>query len=349
MSEIQPSNTDAILGGQTPPPVNAAVLGGVAGAKQKLAHQLGININDELFGVFLNELNISDKLAYDLIRNHDIQSFEIVSVDDRAEISTPTKKRAFYYTRNLGNGIALDMVHIPAGSFMMGASEGEEEEGLYDLEKPQHLVTLSAFHISKFPITQVQYQAVMMGENPSDAIGNNLPVHRVSWEKAKEFCQNLSQKFGEIYSLPSESQWEYACRAGTTTPFYFGNNINADVANYDGVCSYGHKQRGRYLYRKKPTGVGRFPPNAFGLYDLHGNIREWCEDICDRNYHGAPTDGKPWISEKDQFHVLRGGFWGNSPRHCRSAARFLRHNSIGMYYGGFRVMCLQYPGVVDLA
>ncbi len=305
MSDLQPNNTDAILGGQNPPPIDAVVLGGKAGNNQKLAHTLGL----------------SYELVNELSQTHQLFSFETVNVNWWGEIINPTQKQAFYDREQLNDEIALEMVYIPAGSFLMGAPD--DEEGAAAFERPQHLVTLPAFHMSKFPITQAQYQAVMLDFHSSKFIGDNLPVDTISWIQAKTFCQYLSQKCGKSYMLPSESQWEYACRAGTTTPFYFGKTINTDVVNYDGNYLYGNRLKGLDVYRQKTTEVGQFPPNAFGLYDMHGNMWEWCEDNSHKSYVNAPTDGTPWMNEEDRTsHILRGGFWDNVPRHCRSAARY---------------------------
>jgi eukaryotic-like serine/threonine-protein kinase len=305
MSELQPDRTDAILGGQNPQPLDAAVLGGVAGENQKLARELGL----------------SYELVNELSRTHELFSFETVNVNWWGEIINPTQKQAFYYQEYLDDEIVLDMVYIPAGSFLMGAPD--DEEGSEYVERPQHLVTLPAFHMSKFQITQAQYQTVMLDFHSSKFTGDNLPVDTISWIQAKIFCQYLSRKCGRSYTLPSESQWEYACRAGTTTPFYFGKTINTDVVNYDGNYPYGNRPKGLNIYRQKTTAVGQFPPNAFGLYDMHGNIWEWCEDNSHRSYINAPTDGTSWINEEDRnSHILRGGFWDNVPRHCRSAARY---------------------------
>jgi eukaryotic-like serine/threonine-protein kinase len=305
MSQPHPHDSDAVLGGQTPPPVNAAVLGGVAGAKQKLAH---------------DELSLSYELVHKLSQTHQLFSFEIVNVNWWGEIVNPTQKKAFYYREYLNDEVSLDMIYIPAGSFMMGAPD--DEEGSENFERPQHLVTLSAFHMSRFPITQAQYQSVMMDFHKSKFIGHNLPVDNISWEQANNFCQQLSQKCGRDYTLPSESQWEYACRAGTTTPFYFGRTINTDVVNYDGNNNYGNRVKGFNIYRQKTTEVGQFPPNSFGLSDMHGNIWEWCEDNSHPNYINAPTDGTPWVNKEDlNSHILRGGFWYNAAHDCRSAAR----------------------------
>jgi len=135
-----------------------------------------------------------------------------------------------------------------------------------------------------------------------------------------EFCDRLSKKLGQPYTLPSEAQWEYACRAGTTTPFYFGDTITTDLANYDGDYTYGSGPKG--TYRKKTTEVGSFPPNGFGLYDMHGNVWEWCLDYFHDSYEGAPTDGSAWVTGGDSnLRMLRGGSWDNNPRLCRCAFR----------------------------
>ncbi|WP_041235344.1 formylglycine-generating enzyme family protein [Dactylococcopsis salina] len=167
--------------------------------------------------------------------------------------------------------------------------------------------------------------------------GENNPVERVSWHKAKEFCQKLSEQTGKTYRLPSEAQWEYACRAGTTTPFYFGETISTDLANYDGNSRYGNGKKG--VYRIKTTPVRSFPPNAFGLYDMHGNVWEWCEDVWHENYEGAPNDGSAWLTEGDHYRrVMRGGSWYPNPRYCRCANRDWGTPDYVNLDNGFRVV-----------
>lgn len=165
-------------------------------------------------------------------------------------------------------------------------------------------------------MTQAQWLAVAglpkvkidLKGNPSNFKGDDLPVEQVNWHDAREFCARLSQLTKRNYRLPSEAEWEYACRAGTTTPFYFGDTITADLANYDGNSRYGSAPKG--TYRKKTTAVGSFPPNSFGLYDMHGNVWEWCQDVWHGNYNGAPTDGSAWESGgNSQSRLLRGGSW----------------------------------------
>lgn len=184
---------------------------------------------------------------------------------------------------------AIEMVEIPAGSFLMGSPTSEESH--FASESPQHKVTLKTFWMSKFPITQAQW-VMVMGDNPSHFKGEDLPVECVSWHDAMEFCRRLSEQTGHIYALPSEAQWEYACRAGTTTPFHFGNTITPNQANYDGNCTYGSGPQGEY--RRRTTPVGMFPPNDWGLHDMHGNVWEWCLDKWHPNYEGAPSDGSAW-------------------------------------------------------
>jgi len=208
------------------------------------------------------------------------------------KIITHTKRhQAQYLTEDLGNGVLLEMVSIPGGTFMMGSPKNEG----YDYEKPQHKVTVKPFLMGKYPITQAQWNAVM-GKNPSHYKGDNRPVENVSWHDCVEFCKRLFDKTGKAYRLPSESEWEYACRAGTTTPFYFGETITTDLANYHGDYTYASGPKG--VYREQTTDVGSFPPNAFGLYDMHGNVWEWCADLWHDNYNGAPTDGSAWLENK---------------------------------------------------
>jgi eukaryotic-like serine/threonine-protein kinase len=241
---------------------------------------------------------------------------------------------AEYITEDLGNGVKLEMIYIQVGSFMMGSNES-------DREKPIHRVNLSPFYMGKYAITQQQYQAIM-GNNPSRFKGDNRPIESVSWDDAVEFCQKLSQRTGKSYILPSESQWEYACRAGTTTPFCFGETITPDLVNYDGNYTYGQAPKGRY--RQQTTDVGSFPPNAFGLYDMHGNVWEWCLDGWHENYHGAPTDGSQWVNNDNDLHLLRGGSWNYGPDYCRSAGRDRgARGNRGLNYG-FRVVALPSPG-----
>jgi formylglycine-generating enzyme required for sulfatase activity/predicted Ser/Thr protein kinase len=244
-------------------------------------------------------------------------NFETVTVNARGEVIKREPRQAEVFAEDLGDGVKLEMVSIPGGSFLMGSPESEKERLKY--ESPQHRVNVPPFFLGKYPVTQKQYEAVM-GNNPSRFKGVNRPVENVSWNDATDFCQRLSHSTGKIYRLPSEAEWEYACRAGTTTPFYFGPTITADLANYNGDYTYGSAPKG--VYREETTDVGSFPPNAFGLYDMHGNVWEWCQDVWHENYNGAPTNGSAWESGGDSsYRMLRGGSWLYYPVDCRSAAR----------------------------
>ena len=208
------------------------------------------------------------------------------------------------------------------------------EVGRSDDQGPQRTVNISPFFMGKYEVTQEQYQAVM-GNNPAYFKGAKRPVEEVSWNDAVKFCQKLSEKTGKTYRLPSEAEWEYACRAGTTTPFYFGDTITPDLVNCDGNNPYGGAPKG--IYREQTTDVGSFPPNAFGLYDMHGNVWEWCSDKWHGNYSGAPTDGSSWETGTDDRRVLRSGSWYYNAVSCRSAIR--DRNSAGYRHlsFGFRV------------
>jgi formylglycine-generating enzyme required for sulfatase activity len=251
-----------------------------------------------------------------------------------------------YFIEDLGNGIQLEMVMIPSGSFMMGSPE--KEDGSNDDERPQHQVTIKAFCLGKYQVTQAQWKAVAafpqvnkeLKLDPSRFKGDNRPVEQVSWKDAVEFCDRLSKHTKRQYRLPSEAEWEYACRAGTTTPFHFGEMITTDLANYYGHDTYGDGVEG--VYRKETTEVGSFGvANNFGLYDMHGNVWEWCQDSWHDNYTDAPTDGSAWLSSKEDSNtkLLRGGSWHDIPEDCRSAYRSYdlldgNNNNIG-----FRVVC----------
>ena len=236
------------------------------------------------------------------------------------------------FTEDLGNGVKLEMIAIPRGTFWMGSPANEAERD--DDEGPQHLVTVPSFFMGKYPLTQAQYQAIM-GNNPSYFKGNNRPVERVSWDDAVLFCQKLSQRTGKNYRLPSEAEWEYACRAGTKTPFSFGDNITTDLVNYDGNYPYKSAPKGKY--RDQTTDVGTFPPNPFGLYDMHGNVWEWCQDDWHENYTNAPTDGSSWNSLSGRTKLLRGGSWYRGAGYCRSASRDENSRDARTLNCGFRV------------
>ncbi|WP_219904772.1 SUMF1/EgtB/PvdO family nonheme iron enzyme [Stenomitos frigidus] len=269
-----------------------------------------------------------------------------------------SRSRAEYFAEDLGNGVTLDMVAVPGDEFLMGTSASQREatlqeylktiskenaETLTSLELPQHKVVVPAFRMGKYPVTQAQYEAIV-GTNPSNFKGAKRPVEQVSWDDAIAFCTQLSQKTGKTYRLPSEAEWEYACRAGTTTPFYFGETMTPDLANYDGTNTYGEGPKG--TNRKQTTDVGSFPANAFGLYDMHGNVWEWCADPWHGNYNGAPTDGSAWTTNgNSERRLIRGGSWFGSPVYCRAAARSSLAPAVRNFAVGFRVVCSVFPGL----
>jgi formylglycine-generating enzyme required for sulfatase activity len=260
--------------------------------------------------------------------------FDVITVNDRGEEIKREKGSAKYFTEDLGNNITIEMVAIPGGTFMMGSPEDELER--IENESPQHQVTVPSFSMAKYEVTQAQWKAVAalpqvereLKPDPSSFKGDELPVENIFWDDAVEFCKRLSKATGKEYRLPSESEWEYACRAGTTTPFYFGETITTELVNYRGTdLDIGKVYPGNYAngpkgeFRKKTTPVGSFPPNAFGLYDLYGNAWEWCADTYQESYSGAPRDGSAWILENSGSYVLRGGSWSGLPFICRSASR----------------------------
>ena len=269
----------------------------------------------------------------------------------------------------------LTLLWIPPGRFWMGSPETEPERR--DSEGPQHLVQLQGFFMSQTPITQAQWREVAgWKEGPGEQWGRELkkepsrfqskegqegnelhllqgesntdqrPVEQVSWEGAMEFCHRLSLRTGRTYTLPSEAQWEYACRAGTTTPFCFGDTISPELANYNGSPAHPYGPHG--VYREQTTPVGMFPANAWGLQDMHGNVNEWCLDEWHESYEGAPTDGGAWADgaeaekskEKEKTRLLRGGSWNYRPLGCRSGSRNLDWPFDGLGILGFRVVCL---------
>jgi formylglycine-generating enzyme required for sulfatase activity len=271
--------------------------------------------------------------------------FDVVIVNSRGQEVERHRGQARFFSENLGNGISLEMVAIPGGSFHMGAPETELD--WVESESPQHLVTVAPFFIAKYPITQAQWKAVAslplvnrdLKQNPSQFKRTDRPVEKVSWHDAIEFCARLSKKTGRSYRLPNEAEWEYACRAGTITPFHFGKTINPDLVNYDGRFAYGSGSEGAYRGRTNPVGNLKVA-NDFGLYDMHGNVFEWCADPWHENYEGAPINGAIWEDGgDDSFRLVRGGSWNSIPRSCRSACRVRYKPNQKESFIGIRVVC----------
>jgi formylglycine-generating enzyme required for sulfatase activity len=260
---------------------------------------------------------------------------------------------AQFFVEQLSDEVGIRMLLIPEGSFNMGSPEDELERR--DSESPVHWVKVPSFFMGKYPVTQAQWKIVAsfpqvnreLKPDPSRFKGDNRPVESVSWYKAVEFCQRLSQRTNRTYRLPTEAEWEYGCRAGTTTPFHFGETITTDLANYDGTDdkdgkwsgSYGRGSKGEY--RQETTAVDHFGiANAFGLCDMHGNVWERCLDHWHDNYEDAPNDGSAWLTDDEgDERVLRGGSWYCNPRDCRSASR-LNYSPVNDNDRiGFRVVC----------
>lgn len=298
--------------------------------------------------------------ASSLVRgNNNLNSFEfeVVTVNNRGKIINKEKKQADYYSEDLGNDITLDMISIPDGTFIMGSPKGEG----YKSEKPQHKVTIQPFFMGKYPVTQAQWKAIAsrkdlkvkidLNENPSRFKGDNLPVERINLYEAVEFCDRLTKLTGKNYRLPSESEWEYACRSVIShqssvnsdeliinewnkkyhQPFHFGATITEKLANYDASRTYADEPKGEES--NQTTSVGQFSPNAFGLYDMHGNVWEWCADDWHDNYKKNNIN-----SEKELRSVLRGGSWNIPPIDCRSAIRNNVTRAINYDDVGFRVV-----------
>ncbi len=280
------------------------------------------------------------------------------------------RKRAYRFIESLPGNITLEMVAISRGNFLMGSPDNEPEH--YDRESPQHNVNVAPFFIGQYPINQAQWRIVAglpkiekdLRADPSNHKGGKYPVEQVSWSDAIEFCARLSVLTGKAYRLPSEAEWEYACRAGTPTPFHFGETISSEVANYKGDNAYADGPTGES--RNETTNIKHFEcANAFGLSDMHGNVWEWCQDHWHENYEGAPDDSKAWEVKPNSFakplrggsrrsyiyeaqgdsnlRVIRGGSWFDLPKYCRSAYR--RHASPDDIFIslGFRVCCSGLP------
>jgi formylglycine-generating enzyme required for sulfatase activity len=247
-------------------------------------------------------------------------------------ILSDQQQSAQFLLEDLGNQVSLEMVHIPGGSFLMGSLPGKGE----GYERPQHRVTVPGFWMGKYPVTQAQWRSIAalppeqieLDASPSRFKGDNKPVDQVSWLQAIEFYQRLSKKTGNQYRLPSEAEWEYACRSGTTTDFCFGDTLTPEMANHNGAVG-------------ETTAVGIYLPNAFGLYDMHGNVWEWCQDDWHDSYQEAPIDGSVWADDSNPVNfpkILRGGSLFLNPNSCCSAYRGGGNSVNYLDSVGFRVV-----------
>lgn len=272
--------------------------------------------------------------------------FAIIVVANDKKADEPKKD-----TKEITNSIGMKLVLIPAGKFTMGSPKDEKDRGT---DEEQHEVEITKpFYLGVYTVTQAEYEKVM-GKNPSwfsvtgggkDTVQgldtSRFPVENVSWDDAVEFCKKLSEvpeekKAGRAYRLPTEAEWEYACRAGTTTPFHYGKTLSSKQANFNGNVPYGGAAKGPYL--GKPTTVGSYEPNAFRLYDMHGNVWQWCQDW----YTEKPLGGKdPVVTRRASYRLFRGGGWSDFGEGCRSAYRFSREPDDRNDDLGFRVAAVQ--------
>lgn len=279
-------------------------------------------------------------------------NFEFITLEVRPRLfsfmsplkKTLTKQKTQYFQEHLDDKDVIDMINIPSGTFIMGSNSNELER--CPDESPQRRVRIKSFYLSKFPITQLQWRIVaslpkvdrLLKINPSYFKGDSLPVEKVSWYDATEFCQRLTKHTHRKYRLPTESEWEYACRGGTTTAFHCGEIITTHFANYDGRKAYILEPTNKY--ERKTTPVNSFTPNPFGLYDLHGNVWEWCQDNYSTVYKAKSIDdSSDYANSKNQPKSVRGGSWSLNPGSCRSSKRsgYLPESSYNFL--GFRIIC----------
>lgn len=236
----------------------------------------------------------------------------------------------------IGSDANIALIYIPAGEFDMGSPL---EEIKRDNDEAQHHIKLTkAFYMGKFEVTQLQYR-VIMNENPSKFAGDNYPVDNVNWYEAARFIKRLSDKTGLKFRFPTEAEWEYACRAGTTTAFNTGTTIDSDLVNYDASTPYANGIIGKEM--KRTTKVGSYPPNAFGLYDMHGNVWEWCGDVYKDDYYKITPSIDPNGPQEDvqgADRVMRGGAWNEKAPKCRSADRNNRRPKANQPMIGFRIV-----------
>ncbi|MBI4747861.1 MAG: SUMF1/EgtB/PvdO family nonheme iron enzyme [Acidobacteria bacterium] len=274
-----------------------------------------------------------------------IHEFETMLID-RGQPTSQRRGRARYFTETLPGDIALEMIYVPGGTFLMGSPKNEP--GRSSDEGPQHQVTLSPFFLGKFQITQEQWRVVAglpkqvrhLNPDPAYFKDPNRPVEQVSWDDAVEFCQRLSHSTGKAYRLPTEAEWEYACRAGTTTPFSCGESITTEVANFNGSgSSVLMSSKGKARGETVPVGnLGM--ANNFGLYDMHGNVWEWCSDWFSRYTIDPVIDPKG--PARGSGRVNRGGSWFSLAANCRSANRGSLSPGSKLAYLGLRVAaCIQ--------
>jgi formylglycine-generating enzyme required for sulfatase activity len=323
--------------------------------------QYALGLRDEDVHPWMKGINVRPKVVENPVKaeqsNQVWFEFTTAQVDPKGKVTSRSTGKINGISEDLGAGIVVELVKVPDGSFTMGSPKNEEGRDWYqhwskdlknvNVEGPQHQVQIPGFFMGRYPVTQAQWKrvagtekvAVDLDADPSYFKGANRPVEQVSWDQATEFCARLSRATNRAYRLPSESEWEYACRAGTDTPFSFGSTLSPDVANYDCNYTYGEETKGKY--REETSDVGCFPANAFGLYDMHGNVWEWCQDVWQDDYSNAPTDGSAHLGPQGNklYRLLRGGSWCNCPWYCRSADRNWGIPGSCFSRFGFRLAC----------
>ena len=307
--------------------------------KNSILKALGINSNNRATfdpaddDYIVVSKNIPDYEIPRLIINENLENLYIKSASENSERK---------FVEKLPNKVSLEMMRIPKGSFQMGSYKNKEEQ-------PVHEVTIQPFFMSKYLITQKQWKTVAtlpqvkckLNPEPSRFTGDSLPVERISWYDAQEFCARLSRRSSREYRLPSEAEWEYACRAGTTTSFHFGETLTSNKVNCNDKLINIYEMD---EHKQETTPVGSFPANTFGLYDMHGNVYEWCEDCWYPNYEEADNSRKARQQDDTSsvglsLRVLRGGAWVCQPKNCRCAFRNYVEPNDRYSIIGFRIVC----------
>lgn len=286
-------------------------------------------------------LDIVPKITVSAIEGDDTMAFFDRQMNNRFKRKTPEEFSFNYgnplvlpkrvnsnFTQVLNtDNVGLQMQFIPSGIFLMGNNDSSVLT-----ETPVRTIEVPAFYVSIYLITQLQYQAIV-GTNPAKFENLSNPVEQVSFCDAIEYCRILKNRTGKSFRLLSEAEWEYACRADTKTAYYFGDLISTDLCCYSPIS----RDRDRE-YSTAP--VGKYKPNDFGLYDMHGNVWEWCLDNWHRDYNEAPLNHQPWFNEKNQgARIVRGGAWNEPDIQCRSSSRDRRNADIICSNIGFRVAC----------
>ena len=287
--------------------------------------------------------------------------FTAATIDSSGVMKGGMQREGRLFREDLGSNESLEMVELPSGNFWMGSSETEFSQVVKELQRvglpllqakevaqaetPQGQVQVVSFFLSRLEITQAQWAEVAdwpqvkieLNSEPSFFRGKDRPVEQITWEEAIEFCDRLSARTGRPYRLPSEGEWEFACRAGTLTPFHFGETISPTIANFDATSPWGRTLSG--VRRQQTFDSGSTDAaNGFGLLDMHGNVQEWCMDPWHPNYKGSPSGASVWETHGDpQYRVVRGGSYSSAAAFCRSSSRTRKEFTRRFSDTGFRV------------